>query len=311
MRNTLPPLTKQQIAAIKTVLPRHSRTPILQNILVKEGVLRVTNLDCDLSLKTDLPDGLYRPSILDNINIQSPFDAVAFPITKREPDAQWQVKMPVAELYEALAFVYPSISPEETRYYLNGVCFHEDSIVATNGHTLHKIKTAHKFSEKLDSILPTIAVKTFLKAAKNTKGDVTITKTTSRFSITSEDIVINCKAIDGAFPDYQRIIPNIGATQSFSFDSANYAEMAKIFSKHPNKRDFRTIFEGNTAVFSEKENPIEFLCADIYPLKIGLNYKYLASSGIKGTGYIQNANSPMRVDSEDGNKLFIIMPIRI
>ncbi len=105
------------------------------------------------------------------------------------------------------AFVAPTtfaISTEETRYYLNGVFLKGEggrlTAVATDGHRL--ARHVMEATEVFDGII--IPRKTI---GLLPKGAVTLAVSDSKVEITSGDFVLISKLIDGAFPDYERVIP--------------------------------------------------------------------------------------------------------
>jgi DNA polymerase III sliding clamp (beta) subunit (PCNA family) len=127
------------------------------------------------------------------------------------------------ELLKCLEFTRYAISNEETRYYLNGIYFETNAMIATDGQRLHKI--TFKATGKLDKnfIMHKDTVKTLiqnLKAFKKLKFDVTI----SNDSVVSENFNLTFKEIDGAFPDYNRVIPEIKKEQAIGCFHAAYLE---------------------------------------------------------------------------------------
>lgn len=131
-------------------------------------------------------------------------------------------------LAKALELVSGVMSTEETRYYLNGVFiqphatdFTALNFVATDGHRLvaHTVTgLRHNFTTGI--IVPRDAVNALraLLAAypnatlqMNMHGDMTVNITHSSFELAT-------KLIDGAFPDYTRVIPQ-GSPQAAIMDA--------------------------------------------------------------------------------------------
>lgn len=119
------------------------------------------------------------------------------------------------ELHRLLSDTIPCISTEETRYYLNGVYMHakEDGTlraVATDGHRLALRRSEVAFPATLSGILPRRAAH-FLHRALRGDGNTTITLAgtgrTQAATPDSGDWRIGFKLIDGALPDYERVIP--------------------------------------------------------------------------------------------------------
>lgn len=106
-----------------------------------------------------------------------------------------------------------AVSNDETRYYLNGIYFHQDGehlvTVATNGHQLGLCRNAGLpagASGMAGVILPKKLTAELLRSLPS-EGEVSIEVSPKRVVITSGEFRIVSKLIDGTFPDYQRVIP--------------------------------------------------------------------------------------------------------
>lgn len=132
-----------------------------------------------------------------------------------EPLAAFAMKS--AELRGCIERVARFISTEETRYYLNGICFtslggHDLRFAATNGHTLGEI--THVLSSDLiaaSCIVPreTIAFLKWMKPADENISVEYMTKSERPDYIRFRcgDVTVLSKLIDGKFPDYGRVMP--------------------------------------------------------------------------------------------------------
>ncbi len=107
-------------------------------------------------------------------------------------------KLKTSSLYDAIAFVLPAVSDDETRYFMNGVVVERETIkkreminlVATDGRRCH---IATVSAEALDTDkLPE-------------SGIWKIEKTQNGFVFVRE--------VEGQFPNYKRIVPKIGPTK--------------------------------------------------------------------------------------------------
>lgn len=115
--------------------------------------------------------------------------------------------------------VSPCISTEETRYYLNGVCWQwaggSSLFVATDGHRLATAKYGSHVDPDaaMSIIIPRKTVNVIQTLAKG--KDVAIAgmnggkleTATTHLSFTFGRTVIVSKTIDGTFPDWQRVVP--------------------------------------------------------------------------------------------------------
>jgi DNA polymerase III sliding clamp (beta) subunit (PCNA family) len=107
-----------------------------------------------------------------------------------------------------LAAVALAQSDEKSRYYLCGVCFHDNTAVATNGHLLTKATSADTDNGEEQHIMP--VSKKAITAMKNKKAENVIFENDvlSVMDIHEQVLFMEpCKEIDGTFPDYTKVIP--------------------------------------------------------------------------------------------------------
>lgn len=136
-----------------------------------------------------------------------------------------QLAMKAAALADVFARVEHAISTEETRYYLNGIFVHADGLnlkfAATDGHRLAMLPI--DAPDGGASFPPTIigrvtvgvldkALAAAVKADEGCDVEISATETGAllRFEMPAADegqLTLVAKAIDGTFPDYQRVIP--------------------------------------------------------------------------------------------------------
>mgnify|MGYP005843545821 CR=1 FL=1 len=120
------------------------------------------------------------------------------------------------ELADVLSYAAPCVSTEETRYYLNGVCFKACGdvldVVATDGYKLARYRTGLPATEleqvaERGVILPRKAQKIASAMLAKCDGSVSVTIWEERIRIEAEGWTLETKVIDGTFPDYTRAIP--------------------------------------------------------------------------------------------------------
>ncbi len=108
----------------------------------------------------------------------------------------------------------PYISSEETRYYLNGVCWEHGPngrrVAATDGHRLYCCRYAGDAIEPFSHIIPRRTVDTLIHIGQG--SDWKIFKLEGGTNITAlwfdlGDAVVISKLIDGTFPQFDRVIP--------------------------------------------------------------------------------------------------------
>lgn len=145
-----------------------------------------------------------------------PRDSIGKHITTKPEDFA-AAAIPETVFADALRATQVAISKEETRYYLNGIYFHQIGgklvMASTDGHRLVRYSTGIDWPD-LSFILPAKAARVIanrLIRGGNRSVEVMATQLQIRLSLGDE--VISAKMIDGTYPDYNRIIAGIDATQ--------------------------------------------------------------------------------------------------
>jgi DNA polymerase-3 subunit beta len=123
--------------------------------------------------------------------------------------------IPAKDLRRLIGAVEHAISKEGTRYYLCGACFHcvEDGrlrLVATDGHRLaiDEACVAGVTTAAVPVVVPAGTVRIVKARCAAAGGTVAVRSGANGVRFTFEDgTVVTSKAIDGSFPDYQRIVP--------------------------------------------------------------------------------------------------------
>lgn len=131
------------------------------------------------------------------------------------------INMPADALARALESVSPSMSDEETRYYLNGVYFEPAAeamgagieLTATDGTTLATYYAADLKAEFEPFILPRQAVKDVIALAKRYKTtELTLLVDGDKFCVETPNERYTSKLVDGTFPDWRRVYPKSEAS---------------------------------------------------------------------------------------------------
>ena len=127
----------------------------------------------------------------------------------------------------ALKVVAPMMSTEETRYYLKGVLFQKDLMIAMDGHRLAAVKAAEfEGSADPEFILPAATVKKVCGVKPDKKETLYLridseAKTAEVISLFGSGNIKDAKdvkgefvlasfpftPVDGTFPDWRRVIP--------------------------------------------------------------------------------------------------------
>lgn len=226
--------------------------------------------------------------------------------------------------------VYFSMAQQDVRYYLNGIYLMKSSdqlkVVATDGHRLAFSK--HLLSldaQDMACILPRKAVLEFLRILQHSDELVSVGFDDNHFRIRGEDYLLITKLIDGAFPDYQQVIPKNTSKQIIIEKDLIKHSLSRIAVLSNEKyHGVKFHFENNQlnieAHNSEHEEAFEQISIDyaFEPFEIGFNVSYLmeAINALPNGDIIfsmQDANTPLQIESnsEDNHALYVIMPMRI
>lgn len=129
-------------------------------------------------------------------------------------------------------------SKEETRYYLNGVFVKREKgvlvIVATDGHRLAKFEAKSKGAD-FATIIPASLLKK-IKVGKKSHADIELVKDGNLLTFHYEGASFTEKEIDGTFPDYTRVLPDIegkAAAEAAERAKKSQAERAAAYVKEP------------------------------------------------------------------------------
>lgn len=230
-----------------------------------------------------------------------------------------------------------AISTEETRYYLNGIYLHTPTVegnvllraVATDGHRLARAQTAVPAgAEGMPGII--IPRKTVSEIQKLLDGAdaaamalVEISETKIR--VTFGAVVLTSKLIDGAFPDYARVIPQ-GNDKAMTVDRAAFSDAVDRVSTIASERgravklslsdDGRLSLTVNNpdSGSAREEIDVDYAAS---PLDIGFNARYLLDIAAQlktGTALFRFADpgSPTLIqDQGDDEALYVLMPMRV
>lgn len=224
-----------------------------------------------------------------------------------------------------------AISTEETRYYLNGIFFHEVDgklkAVATDGHRLARVETqAPDGAAGMPGIIiPRKTVQELEKLA-DIGGDATFEVSDTKIRVTIGNVVLMSKLIDGTFPDYTRVIPtrnNIVAYADACAIKAATARVATISSERGRavKMSFSTDglhLEVSSPDMGTAEDTIDIEYPDdADKVVIGFNARYVADImaniiAKRARVALESPQSPTIFTDEEGDDvLFVLMPVRI
>ncbi|MGF1464386.1 MAG: DNA polymerase III subunit beta [Maricaulaceae bacterium] len=226
-----------------------------------------------------------------------------------------------------------AISTEETRYYLNGVHLHALAgesptlrAVATDGHRLALAETAlPEGAAGLPGVIvprKTVAELRRLLDDAEELIDVSVSDAKIRFGLGRA--VLTSKLIDGAFPDYERVIPKQN-DRVMAVDNKSFAQavdrVATISAEK--SRSVKLTMDDDTLTFTvnnpESGQATEEMQVDFggERLDIGFNARYLLDvttqvEGEEAEFRFADAASPTLIkDRGDDRALYVLMPLRV
>ena len=316
---------------------RPASIPALKTIRIKDGVATTTDLDVYVSVPVtgySQADGdedfTYHAHGFDKgLVFKSEIPATDFPEMREKGTVCGAAELNAAQI-EAFRWVFLAASKEETRYYLNGVCFGTEDIVATDGHRLHSFKHPVKWGLQeqaeperkpiTSAILPNGAIRIILAMLKETKA--------KSFGIEFHDTlhftcripvgaVIEGNLIDGTYPDWKRVVLTYDEKNRTVFDPAEIKAimpeieaLSKIFCD--NRSPIAVATEGGCVWLHEAKDEKRFPVSMNLPFKAGFNIRHLKEmcGGVMEYG---RSTEPFKVTDRRGGveKMGVIMPLNI
>ena len=225
-----------------------------------------------------------------------------------------------------------AISTEETRYYLNGIYFHEVAAgdmlraVATDGHRLAQAQITRPEGAKgmPGVIVPRKTVVEVVKLFETVDGNVQVSLSASKIRFAAGDVELTSKLIDGTFPDYERVIPRNNEkmleidTRSFAsaVDRVSTISMEKGRAVKLQISPGKLVLAVNNPDSGSAEE--ELVCSyDADPIDIGFNSRYLmdVAGQMKSDAMLlqlADSGSPTIIrDPGDSQALYVLMPMRV
>jgi DNA polymerase-3 subunit beta len=246
---------------------------------------------------------------------------------KLNPDESKAITMAEGDMARLIKLSKFCISKDETRYYLNGIYLHPHPdtatlrAVTTDGHRMAVIDTEHDAGDMASVILPKDAVPA-LEILCRTSGNQQITLTVSpeHVSLQHDVTTITTKLIDGTYPNYPRVIPDIPEnpnsatlnkstiTRLFEIANASTPFMSMGLSLDPSAGRIQ-ISTACSDDRSEVSAPLSGQGSD----KIGFNARYVLDQlKVTQTAHFEwgSGSDPTLITSEDPDAFWILMPQR-
>ena len=234
------------------------------------------------------------------------------------------------KLMNLLANTQFSMAQQDVRYYLNGLMLEISSnnlkAVATDGHRLAFDETEIKAStnETKQIIVPRKGVTELMRLLQAGQDDANIRVSKNHIQVRSGNLSFTSKLIDGKFPDYQRVIPELSETVVIASREELKASLSRASILSNEKyRGVRVVFNENSlhilAHNPDKEEAEEEVSVTYSgeEMEIGFNVSYLidALSTIKTEKVklsVLNPNSSCLVIPEQKARCqYVVMPMKL
>ncbi len=227
-----------------------------------------------------------------------------------------------------------AVSTEETRYYLNGVFLHvsEDNgkqvlrAVATDGHRLARIDADLPTGAEAAPgvIVPRKTVGELRKLLEDDEAEIAISVSETKIRFSVDGLVLTSKVIDGAFPDYTRVIPT-GNTKRMEVDAADFAAAVDRVAtvSQERSRAVKLAMEQDKLSLSVNSPDAGSATEELvvaYPdeaMEIGFNAKYLLeiASQVDRENAVFLFNDPgdptLVREGDDATAVYVVMPMRV
>jgi DNA polymerase-3 subunit beta len=198
--------------------------------------------------------------------------------------------------------------------------------VATDGHRLAicDLATGYELDSKTEAIIPRKGIQELMRLLENTESMVSLTLGTNHLKVVTDGFTFTSKLIDGKFPEYDRVLPKNGdrtliADRELLKDSFSRASILcneKYRGVKMKLSDNLLTIHANNPEQEEAEidSAVEFQGDD---LEIGFNVTYLLDvlntmkcDKVKWT--LGDSNSSALIeDAEEGNSVYVVMPMRL
>lgn len=234
-----------------------------------------------------------------------------------------------SELKQLISHTSFAMAQQDVRYYLNGMLLevgeNRARVVATDGHRLAMmdVQVPSLDGELTQAILPRKGVIELSRLLAD-DGDVTVVLGNNHIRIATEEFRFTSKLVDGAYPDYDRVLPKGGDKQMMG----NREELRNAFSRtailsNEKYRGVRLLLsEGQLTLVAnnpEQEEAQEDVTVNYTAedLEVGFNVSYVIDvlnvlSGEEARFTLSDANSSALIeDPAKESAVYVVMPMRL
>lgn len=234
-----------------------------------------------------------------------------------------------SELKQLISHTSFAMAQQDVRYYLNGMLLEVGEnrvrVVATDGHRLAMmdVQVPSLDGELTQAILPRKGVIELSRLLAD-NGDVTVVLGNNHIRIATQEFRFTSKLVDGAYPDYDRVLPKGGDKQMMG----NREELRNAFSRtailsNEKYRGVRLLLsEGQLTLVAnnpEQEEAQEDVTVNYTAedLEVGFNVSYIIDvlnvlSGEEARFTLSDANSSALIeDPAKESAVYVVMPMRL
>jgi DNA polymerase III subunit beta len=359
------------LGRVHRVVERRNTIPILSNVLIdvqQDSIkFRATDLDLEVSdsVKAEVAakGSITVPAhLLHDIVRKMPqgsqivleFDPQNAVMTVRAGRSRFTLQtIPVADFPDLTvgdmthSFVLPgkdllrliekaefAISTEETRYYLNGIYFHQATFLGRNAPSLRCVATDGHRLAQVEMVLPEGAKgMPGIIVPRKTVGEITrlfgadteihIELSQGKIRLEADGVTLTSKLIDGTFPDYGRVIPQ-NNEKILRVDRKELEVAADRVATVSSERGraVKVSLSAGKIVLSvnnpDSGSAMEELEAEYAAddLDIGFNSRYLLDIAAQIDGEVvtiklADPGSPTLFSGSDEGSLYVLMPMRV
>lgn len=286
--------------------------PILSNACVKDNNLFLTDVETWLKVyNVELSNGLHDVHTLHLQDRPIDKDVSEYPSFIFDYSASKDSFSVTCEELERLMLF---VCKDETRMHLNGIAWHENKLVACDGHRLRLVDIKQSHDEG-SYILPSSGLKILIRLLKKHKvaGKVQIIIDGDYFYCELPGLFcLGSRLVLREYPKYQAIIPQ-KTTKSFEITKGiNFKELKPLL----NERSFGVrlkAVEGKLFLnIDTHQYSKQIGHSHSGDFEIGINARYLTDALNSTQGRIFKFNndiSPMLING--GNDLTVIMPLKL
>jgi len=227
-----------------------------------------------------------------------------------------------------------AVSTEETRYYLNGVYLHVAEAegrpvlraVATDGHRLARIDSdlPEGAAQAPGVIVPRKTVAELRKMLDDDEAEIAVSVSETKIRFSANGLTLTSKVIDGAFPDYTRVIPQ-GNDRRMEVDAREFGravDRVATVSQEKSRTvkmtldEDRLVLSVSAADAGSATEEIDVAYHDA-PMEIGFNAKYLSEIAEQierenAVFLFSDPGAPTLVrEGDDASAVYVVMPMRV